>query len=119
MSFGLDFSGSTNLTLLPSTSATRKTSAASAAAGDTGDDVQREAKEFGLGQEIGAVAGEKRGGRTVAVGMSKESKNANLIGRESAFPLLRVSTEAFCRTLVARVTVQDPERAGIIKVGGG
>jgi len=131
VSFGIDFSGSTNFVLLPTAAAPASASQTSptegqhsrkprsTAASDTESDDGAE-KEGGQGTSGGNGTPDKLRDEEVAPKRTPTvgevlSKECNVSARREMSA--RVSTGAFCRALVARVAVRDPKVTGIIKVG--
>lgn len=129
VSFGIDFSGSTNLVLLPSatTSTTLGTTTRRDVAGvaDTkeGEGGGGRAKPGGNGE--GGEQGEKCDEMDSMHGVDEAEATVNgshgaTVGSRGVPPLsARVSAEAFCRMVLARVAVRDPEATGTIKVSTG
>lgn len=144
ISFGIDFFGSTNFAILPPAVATKTSPSATAAATDSEDVGTLEEGQStscaaavcttelsgGVGKEgdcnksvVGVASTMARGAEaTSAAGRNNEEGDA-VAGGGSGEVLngmsARVSTQAFCRTVVARVTVRDPKVGGTIKVGKG
>lgn len=126
MSFCIDFSGSTNLVLLPS--ATASTTLGTTARRDVAG--VADTNEGGEGGERAGPGGNGEGGEKAEICGEVDSvhgvdeavatvgeSHAETVGSGGASPLsARVSAEAFCRTILARVAVQDPEATGTIKV---
>lgn len=143
VSFGIDFSGSTNFVLHPPAAAPTKTSppTAAPASADEGNPRQGrsasctavvsaatldngEGKEGDCGNGVagGALTAMASGeeAATSAPGRNDEESDAAAGGAGSGEALqgesARVSAGAFCRTVVARVLVRDPKVGGTIKV---
>ena len=131
MSFGIDFSGSTNLVLLPSATASTTLGITSTTRSDVAAAAATKNEEGGEGHvgpvrngeggekvetcdEVASVHGEDEAVTTVDKG------HGATVDSGGASPLsARVSAEAFCRTVLARVAIRDPEAAGTIKVNAG
>ena len=129
MSFCIDFSGSTNLVLLPS--ATASTTLGTMTRTDVAGFA--DTNEGGRGGGSAGPEGNGEGGEKLEIcgevdSMHGVDETVATVGEShgatvssgGASPLsARVSAEAFCRTILARVTVQDPEATGTIKVSAG
>lgn len=102
ISFGIDFSGSTNLRLLPSIATRNDTTNEEIAAGAEAEN----------DQEV-EVTSE---GERATVKLDGDQNTASHGGSGEPQLSARVSAEPFCRTLVTRVTVRDPECGGVMKV---
>lgn len=163
VSFGIDFTGSTNFVVLPSvtarsiapppsTSATSATPAAEPVKATVNDNIEQQdgsstaaVAATGVVGSSGVISTDGKGRE----GDSEEGKYATK-GRSSDEPIspveeigppkgktdgdgratggggeilntmaARVSTEAFCRAVVVRVTVRDPKVGGTLKVRSG
>lgn len=164
VSFGIDFSGSTNFVLVPSAAATiaatpatpapapapatasieedgHKPSTAAAVAaeitavvgaatvvtstttpeaqnkmggrGEAENDVEGMAANIDKDQEVPAA-----GAQTTKLGPTGKKLDSEEGGGALHVMSARVSTRAFCRAVVARLTVRDPKLGGAIKVRG-
>lgn len=167
VSFGIDFSGSTNFVLLPSSAPTAAKPAATASEPAptlaTTSNVEESANKLstaataeitveGVATVVTSTtttpeAGNKRGGGSEG-GHNGEGEVANAGNKDQKVPVAgakttkprstgnnldnddqeggearhvmsaRISTGAFCRAVVARLTVRDPKLGGAIKVRG-
>lgn len=141
VSFGIDFSGSTNFVILPPAVVPASASQTSASGGSANSAATLAGGQHSTKPRTAAVSAtgtddgaEKEGGRSDCGGDGTHrklrdeevaSKRTPTVGgmlgeecnmSEGSGMSARVSTGAFRRALVARVTVRDPSVKGILKV---